>query len=192
MLKKNEIEKKNNENYSELNKKENNKTEEIKSTTQNEIENENKKIEAAKLLEIFHSIFSIVIYCSCSISLILLNKSLMYTYKAKFSFFTLFLQNLTGVVFILFGIYFKFIKFDIFDFKVLKRWLILTVLFTTMIETSLLTLGLVSVPIFTAIKSTATVGTSFGEYYFFKTPLTKGNFLKKKKIFKNKIIKKIK
>ena len=120
----------------------------------------------------FEVAVSILIYSSCSISMILMNKLVMDTYKLNYPMGLLFLQNLAAWVLVVGAKKFGFISYPAFDMAVVKRWLPLTVLFVTMLYPSMKSLKLMSVAVQTILKNLAIILTALGDWKFFSKPLT--------------------
>ena len=115
---------------------------------------------------------SIACYSCCSVSMILLNKLVMNTYNLNYPMVLLFLQNFSAVVLVVSCKMMGLIHYPDFDWKVVQRWLPLTVLFVAMLWTSMKSLGLMSVAVQTILKNLAIILTAFGDSYFFGKKLT--------------------
>lgn len=119
---------------------------------------------------------SIVCYSACSISLIILNKLVIATYKINYPMGLLFLQNACAFILVALCKASGLIHYPAFDWRVVKKWLPLTVLFVMMLYTSMKSLELMSVAVQTILKNLAMVLTALGDFYFFEKKLSGGMF----------------
>eukprot|EP00759_Apiculatamorpha_spiralis_P039489 PhF_6_TR38339/c0_g1_i1/m.57160/K15356/VRG4, GONST1; GDP-mannose transporter len=115
---------------------------------------------------------SLTLYSCCSISMILLNKLVVDTYKINFPFSIIFLQNISALALVTALRAGKFIQFPPFDPAVARKWLPLTIFFVVMLVSSIKSLHTMSVAIQTIIKNLAVVITAAGDKYFFQKPIT--------------------
>jgi GDP-mannose transporter len=112
-------------------------------------------------------VLSLLLYSCSSVSMMLLNKLLVDTYKSKFNFLALFAQNALAVLAVSFAKYMNWISYPDFSLEIVKVWIPITSFFTLMISTSLWSLAHVSVPLFNVLKNCAIILTAYGENYFF-------------------------
>lgn len=120
------------------------------------------------------AVFSVLTYSSCSISMVLLNKLVTSPKKHAFNFpiMLIFCQNSVAVVCV-----FAAKAVGLCDFPGLRtdyvlRWLPLTLIFTGMLVSSLISLRTMSVACVTLIKAFAIIGTGLGDHILFGNPLT--------------------
>ena len=119
---------------------------------------------------------SIVTYSVCSVSMILLNKLVMDTFKIDYPMGLLFMQNFGALALVAMAKHFGFVHYPDFDMKVVRKWMPLTVLFVAMLFTSMKSLRTMSVAVQTILKNLATVLTALGDAYLFERSLTPGMF----------------
>ena len=117
--------------------------------------------------------FSLVGYSTCSISMILLNKLVIDTYKIDYPMGLLFMQNFCAWMLVVVLKRVGLVHYPDFDLKVVKRWLPLTILFVAMLYTSMKSLKIMSVAVQTILKNIAIVLTAFGDQYLFNKRVTK-------------------
>ncbi|RNE99537.1 GDP-mannose transporter [Trypanosoma rangeli] len=115
---------------------------------------------------------SILAYSICSMSMIILNKLVMFTYGLNFPMGLLFIQNSGAVLLVSFGKYMRWIHYPDFSMEVTKKWLPLTFLFVAMLWTSMKSLHTMSVSMQTIIKNLAVIFTAFGDSKFFNKHVT--------------------
>jgi GDP-mannose transporter len=115
---------------------------------------------------------ALCIYSVCSISMILLNKRVMDTYKLDFPLGLLFLQNFAALLLVVGAKQLKWIHYPNFDMNVVKKWLPLTFFFVLMLWTSMKSLRTMSVAAQTILKNLAIIFTALGDWFFFKKQLT--------------------
>lgn len=120
----------------------------------------------------FEPTFALLVYSSCSISMILLNKLVMNTYKLDFPLGLLFLQNAAALCLVVLARQFNFIHYPSFDMNVVKKWLPLTIFFVMMLWTSMKSLRTMSVAAQTILKNLAIIFTALGDWFFFAKQLT--------------------
>lgn len=119
---------------------------------------------------------SLLMYSACSVSMILLNKLVMDTYKLDFPFALLLMQNFSAMALVVMAKKLGYVHFPDFDMRVVKAWLPLTVLFVLMLFTSMKSLKTMSVAVQTILKNLATILTALGDAYLFQRQLTPGMF----------------
>ena len=122
-------------------------------------------------------IASIAAYSTCSISMILLNKLVMDTYRINYPMGLLFIQNFFAVVLVMIGKQLGLLYYPDFDMKVVKRWMPLTLLFVAMLWTSMKSLFTMSVAVQTILKNLAIILTALGDVHFFHKDLPKAAFI---------------
>lgn len=125
----------------------------------------------------FESALSVMTYSSCSVLMILLNKLLMFTYNLPFPNSLLFCQNCAAFLFVSFAKYVGLISFPDFSWTVVKRWLPLTLLFVTMLFTSMKSLHTMSVSAQTILKNLAVIITAYGDMVLYGKRVTAGMYV---------------
>jgi GDP-mannose transporter len=120
---------------------------------------------------------SILTYSTCSISMILMNKLVIDTYKLDFPMGLLFLQNFAAFFLVMFAKKMEWIHYPSFEMRIVKQWLPLTLLFVSMLYTSMKSLKTMSVAVQTIIKNLAIVLTALGDAKFFGKHLSPGMFV---------------
>jgi GDP-mannose transporter len=61
-----------------------------------------------------------------------------------------------------------YITYPTFSWKIALDWMPITLFFVIMLESSILALATISVPVFTVVKNFATIFIALGELYFFQ------------------------
>lgn len=119
---------------------------------------------------------ALLVYSSCSISMILLNKLVMNTFQLDFPLGLLFLQNTAALLLVVCAKQLNWIHYPDFDVNVVKKWLPLTCFFVLMLWTSMKSLRTMSVAVQTILKNLAIIFTAVGDWFFFEKQLTPGMF----------------
>lgn len=119
---------------------------------------------------------AVVMYSTCSISMIILNKLLMHSYKLNYPNALLFLQNFGAFAIVTIAKALHMVEFPDFDWRVVRRWLPLTVLFVAMLFTSMKSLHEMAVSTQTIIKNLAIIFTAVGDSYFYGKRVTAGMY----------------
>lgn len=125
----------------------------------------------------FESALSVMTYSSCSVSMILLNKLLMYTFNLPFPNSLLFCQNCAAFLLVSFAKYIGLISFPDFSWTVTRRWLPLTLLFVAMLFTSMKSLHTMSVSAQTILKNLAVIITAYGDVVLYGKKVTVGMYV---------------
>lgn len=113
------------------------------------------------------AVLSVVTYSTCSVSMILLNKLLMYTFAMPFPISLLLLQNTGAFVLVSLGKQLNLISFPDFSWSVARRWIPLTALFVMMLVSSMKSLQHMSVSAQTIIKNLAIIATALGDKWLY-------------------------
>ncbi|EKG05127.1 GDP-mannose transporter, putative [Trypanosoma cruzi] len=106
---------------------------------------------------------SVVAYCVCSMSMIILNKLVIFTYGLNFPMGLLFVQNFGAVLLVSVGKCMHWVWYPDFSMEVARKWLPLTILFVAMLWTSMKGLYTMSVSMHTIIKNLAVIFTAIGD-----------------------------
>lgn len=120
---------------------------------------------------------SVITYCTFSISTILMNKLLLYTFKLPYPNCILFLQNGGAVVLVVGAKQLGWINYPDFSLSVVKRWLPLTFFFVMMLFTSMKSLHTMSVSAQTILKNMAMILTAIGDKYLYSKTITIGMYV---------------
>jgi len=115
---------------------------------------------------------AVACYSTCSVSMILLNKLVVDTYKINYPISLLFLQNFSAYVLVATAKHFGLVSYPDFDRRVAKKWIPLTLLFVLMLYTSIKSLRTMSVAVQTIIKNLAIVVTAIGDWRLFGKQLS--------------------
>ncbi|CCW60706.1 unnamed protein product [Phytomonas sp. EM1] len=122
------------------------------------------------------TISAIIAYSVCSISMIMLNKLIMNTYKLNFPNSLLLLQNSGALLLIMLAKSAKFIDCPNLNRSVSMQWIIPTIAFVGMLFSSMRSLELMSVSAQTVIKNLAIILTATGDYWLYNKRLNTGIF----------------
>ena len=121
---------------------------------------------------------SILIYSSCSVSMILLNKVVTAIYKLEgYAVQMVLIQCLAGAVLAWMLKKLHLVDFPPIDTSLLRQWLPVTVLFISMLLSSLLALHTMSLAMYTLLKNGALFLTAMGDVYFFRRELLADQYL---------------
>jgi GDP-mannose transporter len=118
----------------------------------------------------FSSAFSVFLYCLCSMSLTLLNKAVVYTYKMDdVVSLVLIFQLLTAILITLLAKHvFRITTYPPLSLETAKRFVPLSIAYIFMLQSSLWAFSKVSVPLFNTLKNMSTILTFMGEVYLFQ------------------------
>jgi GDP-mannose transporter len=117
---------------------------------------------------------AIILSSCCSISLTLLNKLVLDTYKLDYPWGLLFVQNVSALLLVVIAKQLGLVQYPKLDVRVVKKWMPLTILFVAMLYTSMKSIHDMSVAVMTILKNLATIITAFGDAYLFGHKLTPG------------------
>ncbi|KEG09571.1 GDP-mannose transporter [Trypanosoma grayi] len=109
------------------------------------------------------TIASVLAYSICSMSMIILNKLVIFTFGLNYPMGLLFIQNSGAVLLVSFARRMKWLHYPDFSMEVTKKWLPLTLLFVAMLWTSMKSLHTMSVSMQTIIKNLAVIITAMGD-----------------------------
>nr|CAJ2472154.1 unnamed protein product [Leishmania braziliensis] len=116
---------------------------------------------------VMEAALSVMAYSFCSVSMILVNKLIMNTYDMNFPFGILLLQTGGALMIVTLAKATRFIDYSAFSLDVAKQWLPLTLLFVSMLSTSMKSLGSMSVAAQTIIKNLAVVFIALGDKFLY-------------------------
>lgn len=119
---------------------------------------------------------SVISYSTCSISMIIINKLLIDTYKLHYPNCLLFFQTAGAFVLVVLAKLLRLVDYPAFSMNVVRRWLPLTLLFVAMLYTSMKSLGLMSVSAQTIIKNLAIIATAVGDRLLYGKRVTVGMY----------------
>jgi len=116
--------------------------------------------------ELQNVVLSTLAYCTCSITMMFSNKTVLTSYGFKsypitvlaiqsgIAAFLLHISRVTGVV-----------SFEQFQFEIAKKWLPTSCLFVAMLFTSTKSLGYLSIPTVTVCKNLTNILVAYGDFY---------------------------
>jgi len=126
---------------------------------------EKKKASAGK------SVSSCALYSACSISMVLVNKSLASSYNhlidGNLNFLLVVFQAIVAVIAVELCKQLKWVEYPSFSMKTASRWAPVNILFCAMLFTGMASLQHSSVPMVTIFKNITNIIVSIGDYYFF-------------------------
>lgn len=122
--------------------------------------------------ENFNAILSCVMFSTCSVSMVVINKAIpMTTPKEERHNLPdtaiIFFHCFIAVILVVFAKYFKLIECEDLSVGIMKEWLPVNILFLAMLFTGFLSLVYSSLPIVTIFKNMTNLFTVAGDYYFF-------------------------
>lgn len=123
-------------------------------------------------LALMEGLISVLVYSCCSISMILVNKLIMNTYQLDFPNAILCLQTGGALAIIMVAKKLTLVDYPAFSMAVTRKWLPLTLLFVSMLLTSMLSLRTMSVAAQTVLKNLAVVLTALGDRFLYGKPQT--------------------
>lgn len=117
--------------------------------------------------------YSCLLYCFCSISMVLVNKSLASSYnhltKEDLDVLLVVFQAVIAVVAVEFCKKMKWVEYPNFNMKTARQWAPVNVMFCLMLFTGMASLRVNSVPMVTIFKNITNIVCSVGDYFFFKS-----------------------
>jgi len=128
-----------------------------------------------KAMEHSQSLSACSIYSFCSISMVLVNKSLTSSYNhliegdsgKDLNILLVVFQAVIAVVCVETCKRLGWVEYPNFRWETAKRWIPVNIFFCLMLFTSMVALQYNSVPMVTIFKNIANISTCFGDYYFF-------------------------
>ncbi|KAL7696109.1 lipophosphoglycan biosynthetic protein (lpg2) (LPG2) [Lotmaria passim] len=126
----------------------------------------------SRSLVMMEGILSVIVYSCCSISMILVNKLIMNRYKMNYPNGILVLQTGGALVLIVAAKAARLVDYPAFSIEVTRKWLPLTLMFVSMLLTSMLSLSTMSVAAQTVLKNLAVVLTALGDKFLYGKPQT--------------------
>eukprot|EP00516_Mucochytrium_quahogii_P000626 CAMPEP_0203758146 /NCGR_PEP_ID=MMETSP0098-20131031/10898_1 /ASSEMBLY_ACC=CAM_ASM_000208 /TAXON_ID=96639 /ORGANISM=" , Strain NY0313808BC1" /LENGTH=197 /DNA_ID=CAMNT_0050650421 /DNA_START=190 /DNA_END=780 /DNA_ORIENTATION=- len=118
--------------------------------------------------------WSCLVYSFFSISMTLVNKVILTTYKFQYPMLLLLYQNGTCVILLQLAKYFRFAEFDTINSKKLLAWIPLNILFVLMLLTGFFSLNALSVPMATIFKNCTNILITFGDLLFYGQTIRRG------------------
>jgi GDP-mannose transporter len=119
------------------------------------------------------AISSCFLYSFCSVSMLLVNKSLASSYnhliQGDLNFLLAVIQAIVAVVAVEFCKFMKWVEYPKFNISTAKQWAPVNILFCGMLFTGMASLQYNSVPMVTVFKNITNILTTIGDYYFFGT-----------------------
>jgi len=129
--------------------------------------NARKKGSAGKVIS------SCALYCFCSVSMVLVNKSLASSYikfiDGDLNILLVVFQAVIAVFAVQFSKMMKWVEYPGFNFTTAIQWLPVNIFFCGMLFTGMASLQHNSVPMVTVFKNITNIIVSIGDYYFFGT-----------------------
>lgn len=116
---------------------------------------------------------SCALYCFCSVSMVLVNKSLASSYNhlidGDLNILLVVFQAIIAVMAVEFSKMMKWVEYPSFSMTTAKQWAPVNILFCAMLFTGMTSLQHNSVPMVTVFKNITNIVVSLGDYYFFGT-----------------------
>lgn len=122
----------------------------------------------------FNAVASSVMYMSCSVLMVLLNKWLASTLDVQAHISLLVMQNAVATFMVALAKALGIVSYPNFDPAVAMSWLPVDVFFVVMLSTSFEAMRFLSVPMITVFKQISNMLTAGGEYAFFGKSVTPG------------------
>jgi len=119
------------------------------------------------------AVASCTLYCFCSVSMVLVNKSLASSYnhltKDDLDVLLVVFQALIAVAAVEFCKKMKWVEYPAFNLKTAREWAPVNIMFCLMLFTGMASLRVNSVPMVTIFKNITNIVCSVGDYFFFKS-----------------------
>jgi len=116
---------------------------------------------------------SCILYSFCSVSMVLVNKSLASSYNklidGDLNILLVVFQAIIAVMAVEFSKMMKWVEYPSFSMSTAKQWAPVNILFCAMLFTGMASLQHNSVPMVTVFKNITNIVVSIGDYYFFGT-----------------------
>ncbi|CAM9139286.1 unnamed protein product, partial [Hapterophycus canaliculatus] len=113
------------------------------------------------------AVMSSLSYSFCSVSMVMSNKLLAFTYKSDMAFLVVVGQCLVATVLVEMVRRTGHASYDPFNFATAKRWLPVSVFFSAMLFTSFKALEVMNVPMVTVFKNLTNIVIVTGDWWFF-------------------------
>uniref|UniRef100_A0A7S2R176 Sugar phosphate transporter domain-containing protein n=1 Tax=Eucampia antarctica TaxID=49252 RepID=A0A7S2R176_9STRA len=117
------------------------------------------------------AILSCALYCFCSISMVLVNKSLASSYndliQGDLNVLLVVFQAIIAVIAVETCKKMKWVEYPTFNMRTARQWAPVNIMFCLMLFTGMASLQVNSVPMVTIFKNITNIFCSFGDYYFF-------------------------
>jgi len=134
----------------------------------------NKRLpDEGKKTSVIRTISSCALYCFCSVSMVLVNKSLASSYNgfletgSNLNFFLVVFQAVVAVVAVQFCKVMNWVEYPSFNVKTAIEWAPVNLFFCAMLFTGMASLQYNSVPMVTVFKNIANIGIAIGDFYWF-------------------------
>lgn len=118
------------------------------------------------------AVLSSLSYSFCSVSMVMSNKALAHTYNAHLQFLLVVMQCAVATVLVEIVRRAGYAQYDPFNFATARRWLPVSVCFSTMLFTSFKALEVMNVPMVTVFKNLTNIVIVTGDWWFFHQPAT--------------------
>lgn len=125
-----------------------------------------------------HNAFiAVIMWSTCSISMILMNKVILTTYSFEYNVLLLLYQNSLCVIVMFVAKTMGFIELEELKFKKVKNWLPLDVFFVFMLYSGTFSLKYLSVPMVTVFKNMNNIVITFADFLIYRNLVSKGTLL---------------
>lgn len=118
--------------------------------------------------QVVESTLSVVAYSTCSVLMIIINKLLLNVHELNYPNSLLLLQNGGAVILVVLAKYFGLVDYADISLAIVKKWMPLTLFFVSMLFTSMMSLGTMSVASQTIIKNLAIILTALGDKILYR------------------------
>lgn len=120
------------------------------------------------------AVLACLLYSFCSVSMVLVNKSLASSYnhfleKGNLNVLLVIFQAITAVLAVEFSKKMGWVDYPSFDVNTARQWAPVNILFCAMLFTGMASLQHNSVPMVTVFKNITNIFTGIGDFYFFGT-----------------------
>lgn len=120
---------------------------------------------------------SCLMYSSCSVGMVLVNKSLASSYnhliQGDLNILLVVFQAITAVLCVEFSKKMRWVDYPSFSMQTAKQWAPVNIMFCTMLFTGMASLQHNNVPMVTVFKNVTNIFVTAGDYYFFGTKVDK-------------------
>eukprot|EP00924_Labyrinthula_sp_SR-Ha-C_P000601 snap_masked-scaffold_27-processed-gene-4.46-mRNA-1 protein AED:0.11 eAED:0.11 QI:0/0/0/1/1/1/2/0/381 len=115
-----------------------------------------------------------LLWSSCSISMVLLNKIILTSFDFKFNTFLLIYQNSLCVLLLKLFKFFGWIEFESLEADKVKAWLPLDFFFVLMLLTGTFSIKYLSVPMITVFKNANNIVITFTDFLIYRNSISNG------------------
>ncbi|CAM9657670.1 unnamed protein product [Ascophyllum nodosum] len=118
------------------------------------------------------ALLSSLSYSFCSVSMVMSNKALAFNFHVKMTFLLVVMQCFVATVIVEVARRMGFATFEPFNMATARRWLPVTVCFSTMLFTSFKALEIMNVPMVTVFKNLTNIVIVTGDWWLFQQSAT--------------------